>query len=42
MFALHELVSVLGDALRAAIEAADLAARLRSWWWVVRHPDLQG
>jgi len=39
MSTIVELYQTLGDALREAWQAADLMARLRAWWWVVRHPD---
>jgi len=38
MDALRELYWTLQDAWRAA----DLRRRLRSWWWVVTHPELLG
>jgi len=40
MSAIIELYQTLGDALREAWQAADLMARLRAWWWVVRHSEL--
>ena len=30
----------LGYTLVDAWQAADLAARLAEWWWVVTHPEL--
>lgn len=38
--AIVELLCVLLDAGEAAWEAADLAERVREWWWVTRHTDL--
>ncbi len=40
MMNLVEAVVELGCVLTDAWEAADLAVRLREWWWVVRHPGL--
>jgi len=35
MNAIRELLSTLQDAWHAA----DLAERLRTWWWTITHPD---
>lgn len=40
MNAIRELISILYDASQDVWEAADLANRLRAWWWVVTHPHL--
>ena len=44
MFAVVELSHILLDAvreaLRAAVNAADLPGRLSAWWWVVSHRHL--
>jgi hypothetical protein len=41
---IRELIAILldaaGEAITAAAEAADLRARLREWWWVIRHPEI--
>jgi hypothetical protein len=40
MFALRELLQTLAEALREALEAADIRRRWAAWWWCCTHRKL--